>query len=179
MNHFANAEYVGYCNVYLSSPYYAEEKLNKSDVQTSYSYSKYNTDIHLIHWVQLCGWPARVAFQPPSRISSKSDIIILQQALKDGECVWVLMTAQEVNDLWVELKDKPRKKQERRSDAGGTHKKSGKCKRNENTNPDEGEERLAKQSKGKGKAKGQVPPLMNSLAVENGATSNKCSSDSE
>jgi hypothetical protein len=109
------------------------------------------------------------------------NITLLLQALKVGECTWVSMTAQEINDLKAELKDKLAKKRASRSDIGGTHKKFNKCKQNdENVEVRDEEERPTKRNKGKGKAKGQLPPLVRSWNINNGTTSEGDSScDSE
>lgn len=136
------------------------EKLNKSTIQMSYA--NYDTDIRLVHRVQLRGWPENIKFVPPSTITTKATILLLRDALRDGECIWVNMTTQQVNELKARLKEEGWKPKQRatRKDKGGTHNtKKGKRKRNdENEDPNQGS-RPAKKAKTKGKKKSQLPPM--------------------
>lgn len=108
------------------------EKLNKPSVHMSYT--NYDVDIKLAHHVRLRGWPKQVNFAPPSSITLKAKVLLLLDALKKGNCIWVSMTTQEIAHLKSELKDtSQRKTRGPRKDKGGTHniQKGRKCKRND------------------------------------------------
>ncbi len=107
----------------LITEYWAttEIKLNKPTAHMSYA--NYDADIRLCHRVQLRGWPNSVKFAPPATITAKADILLLLDSLKEGECIWVTMTTQEVTDLKTQLKNgAQRKPRATRKDKGGTHK---------------------------------------------------------
>lgn len=134
-----------------------EEKLNKPTVHMSYA--NYRTDIKLAHRVQLEGWPKHVKFAPPSTIGSKAHIILLLDALKEGECIWVSLTPEEVSELKTELKNEAqRKPRATRKDKGGTHKtQKGKRKRNdENEDPNHNDPPRKKAKRTRKKT--QLPP---------------------
>lgn len=125
------------------------------------SYVNYKTDIQLTYHVRLRGWPKNVKFAPPSTIGAKGHVRLLLDALRDGECVWVSMSTEEVKSMKDSLKEGGVQKKVRatRKDKGGTHKvQDGKRKKNnENADPTS-DGRPAKRSKGKGGKKAQLPP---------------------
>lgn len=120
------------------------------------SYANYDSDIKLVHHVQLRGWPESIKFAPPATITAKRDVLLLRDTLKEGECIWVSMTTQEVGDLRNKLKDGgQRKPRATRKDKGGTHKVcKEKRKKNDENEPDH-EGRPAKRKRTR---KTQLPP---------------------
>lgn len=68
------------------------------------SYEKYKRDVQLAHKVRLKAWPLKGVVQSPYHITSISDVRLLHEALKAGECRWVDMTSTECDDLKRELK---------------------------------------------------------------------------
>ncbi|KAF9439465.1 hypothetical protein P691DRAFT_786547, partial [Macrolepiota fuliginosa MF-IS2] len=70
------------------------------------SYGKFDTNIQLAHKVQICGWPTSVKFISPYEVTVISDVCLLHNALKGGECGWVEMSTHEHNDLKQMLKGK-------------------------------------------------------------------------
>jgi len=55
-------------------------------------YVKYDQDIVTKHKVELVGWPASIKFANPSEIGNVDDIRKLRQALKVGECKWIVQS---------------------------------------------------------------------------------------
>ncbi len=107
------------------------------------SYEKYDCSIRLERKVQLCGWPSSIRFQSPYNITVMSDVRLLQDSLKSGECYWVEMNSREHDDLKRELKGKDPKS-----------KKQGKGKRMRSGN-DENEDPSAQPPARKKARKGQ------------------------
>lgn len=138
---------------------YIEEKLNKPTVLMTYA--NYQTNIQLAHRVRLRNWPKKIKFAPPSTINIKAEVRLLLEALKDGECIWVSMTVEEVKILKNKLKEEGIQKKVRgtRKDKGGTHlvQKGKRKQTNENEDPSH-DTRPVKKSKVKGKKKAQLPP---------------------
>ncbi|KAG6875240.1 hypothetical protein C0993_010169 [Termitomyces sp. T159_Od127] len=59
------------------------------------NYMNYDTMIVEKYHVHLVGWPSRIAFGSPSKISTMDNIRLLHSVLKDGECKWMFLTAEE------------------------------------------------------------------------------------
>lgn len=137
-----------------------EEKLNKPTVHMSYT--NYDIDIKLTHCVQLRGWPTQVDFVPPSTITPKAKVLLLLDALKVGECIWVSMTTQQTASLKSELKERgQRKSRATRKDKGGTHniQKGRKRKGNdENQDPNDSGPPTKKTKTARKKKTTQLPP---------------------
>jgi hypothetical protein len=55
-------------------------------------YVKYEQDIVTKHKVEIVGWPTSVKFANPSEIGTVEDIRKLRQALKVGECKWIVQS---------------------------------------------------------------------------------------
>lgn len=55
-------------------------------------YVKYDQNIVTKHKVELVGWPASIKFANPSAIGTVDDIRKLRQALKAGECKWIVQS---------------------------------------------------------------------------------------
>ena len=53
------------------------------------SYSNYDSTIQADLKVELQGWPLGIKFATPSAIGSTSDLKILRDALKTGECALI------------------------------------------------------------------------------------------
>ena len=83
------------------------------------SYSNYDSTIQADLKVELQGWPLGIKFATPSAIGSTSDLKILCDALKTGECAWVAMSRSDQAELVEQLKVRsPKKKRATRSDKG-------------------------------------------------------------
>ncbi|KAG6888716.1 hypothetical protein C0992_007675 [Termitomyces sp. T32_za158] len=59
------------------------------------NYLNYDTAIIEKYHVNLAGWPSRIPFGSPSNISTVDDIRLLRSALRDGDCKWRFLTAEE------------------------------------------------------------------------------------
>lgn len=55
-------------------------------------YVKYEQDIVTKYKVELVGWPTSIKFSNPSEIGTVGDIRKLRQALKVGECKWIVQS---------------------------------------------------------------------------------------
>jgi hypothetical protein len=55
-------------------------------------YVKYDQDIVTKHKVELVGWPVSIKFANPSEIGTVDDIRKLRQALKVGDCKWIVQS---------------------------------------------------------------------------------------
>ncbi|KAJ3564062.1 hypothetical protein NP233_g8540 [Leucocoprinus birnbaumii] len=152
----------------------SEEKVGKSTIQMAYS--RYDVEIRLAHCVELQGWPTGVPFTSPSSISSKGHIMLLHDALRDGDCVWASMSTQAVADLKKHLQENGTltKKHATRKDKGGTHAKQQQSKQkatDENQDPSEGIPPPQKKHRAQG-LKAQLLPLqMTQPTVSDGSES--------
>ncbi|KAG6877552.1 hypothetical protein C0992_009704 [Termitomyces sp. T32_za158] len=93
------------------------------------NYINYDMTIVEKYHVHLVGWPSRIAFGSPSKISTVDDIRLLRSALKDGECKWMFLTAEERKAHDRKLAEArmqgtlARKKRKERADKGQSRKK--------------------------------------------------------
>lgn len=88
-------------------------------------------------------------------------MLLLLDALKEGNCIWVSMTTQEIAHLKSELKDtSQRKTRAPRKDKGGTHniQKGRKRKRNDENQDLNDDGPPAKKAKVRRKKVVQLPP---------------------
>jgi hypothetical protein len=96
------------------------------------SYVNYERDIVTKYKVKLTGWPPTVKFASPSEIGTVDDIRLLRQALKVGDCKWMVQTRRqqlahaEVLAARVAAGEVVGKKRKQRSDKGKTRKKPSK-----------------------------------------------------
>lgn len=94
------------------------------------SYVNYERDIVTRYKVKLVGWPPAVKFASPSEIGTVDDIRLLRQALKVGDCKWIIQTRRqqqahiETLAARVASGEVVGKKRKQRSDKGKTRKKS-------------------------------------------------------
>ena len=94
-------------------------------------YKKYERDIVTKHKVELVGWPATIKFANPSDIGTVEDIRKLRQALKVGECKWIVQSRgqqaayAEVLARKVAAGEQVAKKRKERSDKGKPRAKGG------------------------------------------------------
>jgi len=56
------------------------------------NYVNYETAIVEKYKVELLGWPSKIKFANPSAIGTVDEICMLCDALKAGECKWVVQT---------------------------------------------------------------------------------------
>jgi hypothetical protein len=99
----------------------------------SMSYVNYERDIITKYKIKLIGWPTAVKFASPSEIGTVDDIRLLRQALKVGDCKWMVLTRRqqqahiETLAARVAAGEVVGKKRKQRSDKGKTRKKSSKA----------------------------------------------------
>jgi hypothetical protein len=88
------------------------------------NYVNYETAIVEKYKVDLVGWPATIKFANPSAIGTVDDIRALRNALKTGECKWIIQTKRQQAMHAEMLKNKREagvaigKKRKERSDKG-------------------------------------------------------------
>jgi hypothetical protein len=96
------------------------------------SYVKYERDIVTKYKVELLGWPVTIKFANPSEVATVDDIRKLRQALRTGDCKWMVQTRrQQVAHAELvaarEAAGEPAvKKRKERSDKGKTRGKGSK-----------------------------------------------------
>lgn len=101
------------------------------------SYTKYETNIMSKLGVKLVGWPPGIPFASPSLIGTVGDVRILREALKCGECHWVLLSRREKEEHATKLSEAARstdpaaKKRKQRSNKGTKRKGKGRSTRTE------------------------------------------------
>ena len=94
-------------------------------------YVKYDRDIVSKHKVKIVGWPEAVKFANPSEIGTVDKIRKLRQALKVGNCKWVVQSRRqqaahaEMLAAKVAASKLAVKKRKQRSDKGKTRGKGG------------------------------------------------------
>jgi hypothetical protein len=94
------------------------------------SYVNYERDIVTKYKVKIIGWPSAVKFASPSEIGTVDDIRLLRQALKVGDCKWMVQTRRqqqahiETLAARVAAGEVVGKKRKQRSDKGKTREKS-------------------------------------------------------
>ena len=93
---------------------------------------KYEQEIIIKHKVELVGWPMSIKFANPSDVGTVSDIQRLFQALKTGECKWIMQSwgqqaaYAEMLTGKVAAGEQVVKKRKERSDKGKTREKGSK-----------------------------------------------------
>ncbi|KAG6852081.1 hypothetical protein C0991_003348 [Blastosporella zonata] len=135
------------------------------------NYVNYETTIVETHHVHLVGWPARIPFASPSKISTMDDIRLLRATLSDGKCRWEFLTAEEQKEHAQKLAEARAKgleigrKRKERSDKG-----------KKKNLTQEGSRKTRKTSKG---AKSKVPPQISPEHIESDEDNEQSSEDSE
>ncbi|KAG6809121.1 hypothetical protein H0H92_001477 [Tricholoma furcatifolium] len=87
-------------------------------------YENYEVDVVLKYGVVLKGWPSRIKFQSPAKITRLEDACILRDALLSGQCHWAKISNKKKKEREKERRDKlangeiAPKQRKRRSDAG-------------------------------------------------------------
>ncbi|KAH7918001.1 hypothetical protein BV22DRAFT_1025317, partial [Leucogyrophana mollusca] len=66
--------------------------------KVSMNYDNYETKIMQNLKVKLVGWPSDVPFTSPSKINTVTEVRKLRDALKDGTCHWVAMSAADIEE---------------------------------------------------------------------------------
>ncbi|KAH7904274.1 hypothetical protein BJ138DRAFT_1019348 [Hygrophoropsis aurantiaca] len=85
------------CSCYSNTSNYTDGITGKSK-KVSMNYDNYETKIMRNLNVKLVGWPTGIPFTSPSKINTVTEIRKLRDALKDGTCHWVAMSAAEIEE---------------------------------------------------------------------------------
>jgi hypothetical protein len=126
------------------------------------SYRNYEHDIITKYKVKLIGWPPAVQFANPSEIRTVDNIRKLREALKVGDCKWIVQTRRQQQEhiemlaARVAAGESVGKKRKQRSDKGKSRQKkdvrkdgkAGEIHRNDDTDSEDEEDTTQKTGEG-------------------------------